>query len=638
MGERVKNIAVLITSLDADTQAQLLMGVYGYAKEHNCNVATFVWYAGILERDKYNIGEYNIANLPDLNLYDGVIVTANTMHMSFIVKQLSKKIRELSCPVVCIGGRIEGCYFVGADNYRAMKRMVEHLIDVHRFTKLHFVTGIKNNADAEERYRAYCDVLDERGIPYDEDRVTRGDFYIAGGEAAAKQIIESSQGLPEAVICSNDIMAITLCDALGRAGYKVPDDVFVTGYDYSIESQHYSPSLTTVCCPQDELGMTACKMILDIVKGEEVPKEILVKNEIKLGESCGCGKVNTDFINEYRKQTGKREIEKRKLIRQMNEVNKVLVECETYTECINALKRYIEQINPSEFYCCINDFVYNADTWEEGWEMDEYPTTFSETVHVAMAYKDGKFIKRKAFLSEKALPNLFEKEAQPKLYVFSPIHYSDHCFGYLVFVNSTFPIGNNGYVGWMISIGNAMENVRKQNLLRNAMKKLDDMYIKDALTGVYNRFGMLRFFDKMKAECLIQKHKLMVGFCDVDNLKSINDRFGHKEGDEIINLAAMVLKKGKLNGLAVVRYGGDEFVIMGTVNDEEEMKAYWATVEDEMIMVNLNRRMGSELSISYGSQLFDVTLTMEIAECIGIVDNMMYDRKTAKKKALEQSK
>ena len=75
-----KNIAVLMTGLDSDAQAETLKGIEEYGKARDFNIATFVWFTGALEKDKHNMGEINLVNLPDFNLFDGVIVFSNAMH------------------------------------------------------------------------------------------------------------------------------------------------------------------------------------------------------------------------------------------------------------------------------------------------------------------------------------------------------------------------------------------------------------------------------------------------------------------------------------------------------------------------------------------------------------------------------
>ena len=68
-----RNIAVLMTALDSDAQANALKGIEDYAKANGCNLAVFVWFTGAFEKDKHNSGEINIINLPDFNLFDGII-------------------------------------------------------------------------------------------------------------------------------------------------------------------------------------------------------------------------------------------------------------------------------------------------------------------------------------------------------------------------------------------------------------------------------------------------------------------------------------------------------------------------------------------------------------------------------------
>ena len=69
-------------------------------------------------------------------------------------------------------------------------------------------------------------------------------------------------------------------------------------------------------------------------------------------------------------------------------------------------------------------------------------------------------------------------------------------------MDSTFPLANPLYILWLNSIGNSVENMRKHTMLINAMVKLDDANIRDPLTGVYNRFGMERYFAIIKEKCI----------------------------------------------------------------------------------------------------------------------------------------
>ncbi len=634
-----KNIAVLMTALDSDGQAETLKGIEAYAKNHNCNVAVFLWFTGAFEKDKHNSGEINIVNLPDLNLFDGVILFSNTIHMENNEKRIRELMSELTKPLVSIGCKMNDAPAIYTDSYTAMRELVEHYVVDHSMRRIHFVKGIEGNPDAEARFQAYVDVLTEHNIPIVPERISQGDFYVTGGELAAKEILNSSLPFPEAIVCANDIMAITICDILATKGYRVPEDVVVSGYDYSLEGLNHSPKLTTVRSRFMALGEAACKTVLECMEGVETPKEILLPDEVIYDESCGChGRRPSDEEQRQRVMYGM-DITQRIFIHQMIMQEKNMIEGTTYEHWLGAMKEFISQINPPEFYCCVNEnFVENVfesgDTLQE--DMDEEERLeYSPMSKVVLAYKNGIFKKHASFSSKCAFDEMFEDTEGGKLYIFSPLHYSDRNFGYFVFVDSEFPVGNQLYVSWLISMGNSIENIRKQSLLRNAMKRLDEMYIRDSLTGAYNRFGMERFFTELKHKCLRSKTFLQVSFTDIDDLKKINDKYGHEEGDRIISAAAEILRK-KAKKSYVVRYGGDEFIVIGSVNNEKEIADYWKCVEEEVLKYNNQQSDNkAKLSISFGYDIFKVDAATYLEDCIRVTDDKMYKAKKRKKKKLK---
>jgi hypothetical protein len=110
MAMKRRNIAVLMTAADSESQANELRGIEEYAKSHECNIAVFLWFTGAFETKKHNLGEANIVNLPDLNLFDGVILLANQWGddywydiaaVSFTCQRDGKYL--LTCPIIRAG-------------------------------------------------------------------------------------------------------------------------------------------------------------------------------------------------------------------------------------------------------------------------------------------------------------------------------------------------------------------------------------------------------------------------------------------------------------------------------------------------------------------------------------------------------
>lgn len=634
-----KNIAVLMTAIDTDDQSDILRGIEESAKFHGCNIAVFLWFTGSFEKEKHNLGEINIVNLPDLNLFDGVIVVANAMHLEGNRKKIEGILEKVECPIVCVGFSLKDYPSVFTDGYSGMRALVEHIVKDHGMRKIHFVKGIQGNADADARYRAYVDVLTENKIPVVPERISQGDFYITGGAIAAKEILKSTLSFPEAVICANDTMAITIADILADKGIRIPEDIVIAGYDCSLEGQVHNPKITSVRTPCRELGGSACNVLLNIINGKEVEAVTYLPDELVKNESCNCESEVMLKEQEYRNGAVGTENERRKMLHQIIMLEKHIIEGNTFEEWRSCIKEFINAINPPEFYICANE-GFIEDIFEHGMMEQEDMSTeerlaYSPTIDVILAYQNGMFKNHASFASEQAFDDLFHDTEGGKLYIFSPLHYLERNFGYFVFVDSAFTIGNQLYMSWLINMGNAIENIRKQSMLRNAMKRLDDMYIRDSLTGVYNRFGMERYFMELKKKCLMTNSSMQISFVDVDGLKKINDQCGHEEGDLIIKTAAKILQK-KAGKSYVIRYGGDEFVIMGMAKSEKEVENYWQQVKEEIEKYNSHHKKQADLSMSYGYDVFKIDVNTFLEDCIRVTDKKMYIDKKRKKQQRQE--
>lgn len=629
-----KNIAVLMTALDSDAQALMLKGIEKYAKSHNSNVAVFLWFTGAFEKDKHNMGEISIVDLPDLSLFDGIILFSDALHMANNRRKIEDMLESLPRPLVCIACNVKNSPRVKADTYTAMKQLVEHYIVEHGFKRIHFVKGVAGNEDAEARYKAYVDALTEHNIPVIPERITQGDFYVTGGELAAKEILSSNLPFPEAIVCANDVMATTICDILIEKGYRIPEDVMVSGYDDTLEGRLYSPRLITVRSRSKDIGEEACRMLWDMMAGKSIEREHFLPDEVILNESCGCHVRNAAVDEELHKTYGGASMVQRKQLHQMIQLEKNILVGNGYEEWLSAIKVFIGQINPPEFYFCVNEGfrenVFELGAVEQEDLSVEEKLAYSHQIEVILAYQNGMFKCRPPFESKLAFEDLFQDTEKGKLYIFSPIHYLERTFGYVVFVDSAFPVANQMYVSWLIHMGDSIENIRKQSLLRNAMNRLDEMYIRDSLTGAYNRFGMERFFAGIKKKCLVSQMLLQVSFVDIDGLKTINDEFGHEEGDRIINVTADILQR-KAGKYYVVRYGGDEFIVMGNVHNEKEVEEYWHQVMEEVAHYNKTMKRYAELSFSYGYDVFKIDTTARLEDCIGVTDKKMYVTKKQKR-------
>ncbi len=144
----------------------------------------------------------------------------------------------------------------------------------------------------------------------------------------------------------------------------------------------------------------------------------------------------------------------------------------------------------------------------------------------------------------------------------------------------------------------------------------------DPLTGLYNRL----YFDELGKESLneIVPHKLYVMFLDLDGFKSINDTYGHEEGDYILQTISRRLRQSLRNDDIIIRYGGDEFVILLNLKKEEEIKKAAKRVLDQITIVETSNNKQYALSASIGIAHYDFSRGLTLEDYVRLSDQAMY--------------
>ena len=128
------------------------------------------------------------------------------------------------------------CYNINYDYKTALEKILCHLIEDHHYTCINFIAGIKGNAFSDERIDIYKKVLKEHNIPIEEERIGYGGFWSIPTKKVIKDFINSELPMPQAIACANDTMAITAYNSLINAGYDLPREIAITGFDGLIQA------------------------------------------------------------------------------------------------------------------------------------------------------------------------------------------------------------------------------------------------------------------------------------------------------------------------------------------------------------------------------------------------------------------
>jgi LacI family transcriptional regulator len=194
-------------------------------------------------------------------------------------------------PVVLLAGRGDSAaaVTVRVDNEQAMTSLAEHLVHVHGVTRVGFVSGALESPDARARATGFRRAIESLGASIAEVDFLEADWTSAGGEAAMRERIERDEELPEVFACANDQMAVGVIFVLQEAGRRVPDDIYVTGFDDITLTRYFNPPITTIRQSGGVLGSVAVDALVSTIDGAgDVERTIILPTELVVRASCGC--------------------------------------------------------------------------------------------------------------------------------------------------------------------------------------------------------------------------------------------------------------------------------------------------------------------------------------------------------------
>ena len=320
-------IGVLIGNANSLHSINTLQGIRQAAKEAGVNTVTFLgvhteyMFKEFYDEDiSYDYQIMTVFDYVDLAHVDALIISYGEI---VVFLQEAQKRHFLDkyeqIPKIILEERVENdiTRYQISDNYNGMRSVVEHLVRDHGYRHFVCLRGPIGNKDADERFRAFADVLGEYHIPVTEDMVQVGDFT----EAVEEQVEYLFDHNPriDAFVCANDTMATAvykvcqerreeLVQMTPRARewmknstlrYKIGTDIesgegiAITGYDDAATAAIMDPSLTTVAQNQFAIGYKALYNLLDML-GVMESKEagnIVLQTQLICRNSCGCQDV-----------------------------------------------------------------------------------------------------------------------------------------------------------------------------------------------------------------------------------------------------------------------------------------------------------------------------------------------------------
>lgn len=162
------------------------------------------------------------------------------------------------------------------DYETGIEEAVQHLISLgHR--RIAYIGGPQHLRSAAKRLEAFQNSYKQHLPRAKSPVIYESDFQLEGGRRTAHEMLAAKE-LPTAVVVANDMMALGVMQECRAAGFQIPQDISIIGFDDIAFARLADPPLSTVCLPRNELGREAVKALMKTI---EHPAELGVETHIR---------------------------------------------------------------------------------------------------------------------------------------------------------------------------------------------------------------------------------------------------------------------------------------------------------------------------------------------------------------------
>lgn len=174
---------------------------------------------------------------------------------------------------------------VTVENKQGARLLVDHLIEVHGCRSIGYLRGPAGHEDSAWRELGFREALSAHGLDPDAAPIGVGGFTAAGGQAQTAAWIAEGRPL-DAIFAGDDASAVGALRAIRSAGLS--GRIAVVGFDDTPLARHFSPALTTVSAPTEEVGAEAVRQLLALERGDPATPLVLLPTRVIIRRSCGC--------------------------------------------------------------------------------------------------------------------------------------------------------------------------------------------------------------------------------------------------------------------------------------------------------------------------------------------------------------
>lgn len=295
-------------------------------------------------------------------------------------------------------------------------------------------------------------------------------------------------------------------------------------------------------------------------------------------------------------------------------------------------------IDTTNFYIALVDkkedkiyFPYHQDEKDENFPIFNFSETNSLTVYVIKTDEPLliDYKKLQKMIAQREL-NVAGSFTDKSIWLGVPLKVEDRVIGAMVVQNYTNPkLYSEKDIKIMEFVSEQVATAIERKRMEEELKKLAHY---DTLTGAYNRGYGLELLQRQLKLSKRDKSPLLLAYSDLDNLKDINDEFGHDEGDRAMVQVAKLFKSILREVDIITRMGGDEFLLIFLDSSLNEIPIIRKRLSKELTRLNQISKKPYKIEFSTGFSNYDPANPQLMNELIRIADENMYKEKRNKNK------
>ena len=593
-------------------------GIKKGAKELGVDMClyTFNTNGNLSHDEKFNEGEYALYEQINYDDFDGFIFDCCNTENPDVIAATVERLKKVNAPVVSISYYVDGFHYVGNDNKNLIRSVVKHMYDVHGCRDMIYAGGPLYHYESIQRFEAFCETMEELGLPVSKESYMFGDFDFDTGVRYFTEWMDAGKKLPDAFICANDNIAAGLCKEAMRRGYEIPKDFRVTGFDNLDKAAYYKPQISSVNHNRGTLSNRAFEVLNALMNGEDVDIYTYMHSEIVPAESCGCPNTGLVDYRDYAKWQIDYSVDLDRHEEHTLELEKRFTECRNISGLFESFAGFIRNLDCAGLFICVDKALMEAMP-ESSFSREKLDM---DSLVVVSAEDRGKRLP--SVRTIKDVREYLESAEQSRDYMFFPIHFRDQRVGMTILLEPDFLYDYPLFYDAHHTFINRLQNLFIQTQLENAAARMRGLYNRDVLTGLYNRITynemIVPKFDMYRREGIV----CAVCFFDVDHFKYINDTFGHDFGDRVLITISSAITAFKPGDSYAYRFGGDEFVVFIPYASEEKLGRFIKCVQESLKARNID--------VSSGVIYTDPKSPRKPEDYLVMADRHMYEVKRAR--------